>query len=134
MAHLLPFAPPVSLAGSHVSPTIRALVPERLLKKHVAFPVRYEAGRGRGSLVLAITNPHNLAALDEIAFATGLEVRPVQGDDAEIRALLGLADDTVKRDEPAPAQTVEPLEFNAGEEDPGAELEWFFPVGETRYY
>ncbi len=82
MAKLFPVAR-VSLIG-HVSPSVLAIVPAGLLKKHRAVPIAYEAGRGRGTLVVAMSNPHDLAALDELTFASGLTVRPVLADEREI--------------------------------------------------
>jgi len=133
MSHLLPFDP-VSLVGNRISPTVRALVPASLLEKHRAVPIAYQAGRGRGTLVVAMSDPQNLHAVDDLAFAAGLDVRPVLADEGEILDVLGLHPDdaNVAHDE-EPAAVVQPIEFSHSDEDPAAEAGWFESGFETRY-
>ncbi len=72
---------------------VLALVPERLIRARKALPVeRLSTGR-RGPLVVALPDPSDLSALDEIAFATGMAVRPVLAAEAELeRAIARLLD------------------------------------------
>ncbi len=52
--------------------------------RHCALPL---ARRGR-KLVVALTSPHNLVAMQDISFITGLEVEPVLAPESAIRDLI----------------------------------------------
>jgi type IV pilus assembly protein PilB len=51
----------------------QSLITPDLILRHQVFPVRVEDG----SLVLAMVDPLNLLALDDVRHATGMEIRPV---------------------------------------------------------
>jgi len=70
-------APFVVIDERAVPPAVVALVPKKLIRTHRAFPLEKLAEHRRGPLVVAFANPAELPAVDEIAFATGLAVRPV---------------------------------------------------------
>ena len=57
------------------------LVPAWIAKRHGLIPVE----RTNGTLTLAMADPNNLSALDEVAFMTGLEVVPAIATPSEIR-------------------------------------------------
>ncbi|MFP4295137.1 MAG: type IV-A pilus assembly ATPase PilB [Halothiobacillaceae bacterium] len=69
-------------------------VPENLLRKHQALPL---VQRGR-RLFLALPDPSNLTALDEIRFGTGLTIDVVVGAAPKISALLEAGLDTSLND------------------------------------
>ncbi|MGC9456472.1 MAG: type IV-A pilus assembly ATPase PilB [Halothiobacillaceae bacterium] len=69
-------------------------VPEDLLRKHQALPLLQ---RGR-RLFLALSDPSNLTALDEIRFGTGLTIDVVVGAAPKISALLEAGLDTSLND------------------------------------
>lgn len=85
-----------------VPPAVWRLVPERLLRKHRAFPI----GLGPSAaarLLLAMANPGDLAAADEIAFASGLRVVPIPAAPGIVAQMIALhlggrpdADDAVE--------------------------------------
>ena len=85
--------PFVSLEGLTVAPEVLALVPERLLGSRKILPLAKLGESRRGPLLVALADPGDLTVLDEVAFATGLDVRPVlvtEGDlDRARRRLLG---------------------------------------------
>ncbi|HTP52244.1 MAG TPA: hypothetical protein VMK42_16260 [Anaeromyxobacteraceae bacterium] len=65
------------------------LVPLRLLRERRLLPILLLAETRRGPLVVATSDPLNVEALDEVAFASGKEVRPVLAPQWDIdRALL----------------------------------------------
>jgi type IV pilus assembly protein PilB len=66
---------------------VTALLPAELAEKHRLVPVALD-GRGKGTLVVAMSSPRNLALVDEIAFRTGRRVSPVLAPDSEIDAAL----------------------------------------------
>jgi type IV pilus assembly protein PilB len=57
-------------------PVLR-LVPERLIRVRQVFPLAVASESRRGPLALAMTDPRNLEAIDEVRFASGLAVKPV---------------------------------------------------------
>ncbi len=69
-------------------PDIQALrlLPIALAQKHCCFPIRLNSG----SIEIAIAEPQNLVALNELAFATGLRVVPFLCFQADIRNAINL--------------------------------------------
>lgn len=78
----VPFAGPEELLN--IPPKILALVPRELAERHKVIPLRLENRR----LTLAMANPADLQAADEIAFRTGFVVRPVVAP--EVRLIQAL--------------------------------------------
>lgn len=67
-----------------VDPAVLALLPERLIRARKVLPLaRLREGR-RGPLVVALADPGDLGLLDEISFATGLDVRPALATEADL--------------------------------------------------
>ncbi|HET9551389.1 MAG TPA: hypothetical protein VFP50_00335 [Anaeromyxobacteraceae bacterium] len=86
-------APFMTIGDRPVEREVLRLLPERLIRSRGVLPLaRASAGR-RSALVVAVSDPGDLGVLDEVTFATGLEVKPVlaaEGDIARaIRRLLG---------------------------------------------
>jgi type IV pilus assembly protein PilB len=79
--------PSVRLSAMEVTPDVIALLPAELAEKHRLVPVALVGG-GKGTLVVAMSTPKNLAIVDEIAFRTGRRVSPVLAPDSEIDAAL----------------------------------------------
>ncbi len=61
----------------HAPAELLRRVPEKLVRSLQVLPVALRPGRGRGTLVVAMADPLDLAAVDEISFATGMAVKPV---------------------------------------------------------
>ncbi len=55
-----------------IAPEIIKLIPARIARKYGVAPI----GRTLGSVTLAVADPTNLSALDDVAFMTGLKVVP----------------------------------------------------------
>jgi len=70
--------------------------PQKIIYRENLFPVRRE----NGSLVVATSDPFNFYPLDEISALTGMNVRPVLADRAEITRLikthLGVGGETIE--------------------------------------
>ncbi|MGH7278026.1 MAG: type IV-A pilus assembly ATPase PilB [Candidatus Rokuibacteriota bacterium] len=82
--------PVVSVPATIASEILR-LVPAAVARKYHVVPI----GRTVGSLTIAMVDPTNLSALDEIGFRTGLKVVPVIARPSEIlRALEAAYGDT----------------------------------------
>jgi hypothetical protein len=69
--------PVVRLAGKRISPTALALVPHELLERHGCLPLFVRRDADREVLYVGTADPCDREALDEIAAAAGLPVRPV---------------------------------------------------------
>lgn len=80
--------PYLALGDRHVPPAIVRLVPERLVRARKVFPIALGSQSRRGPLVVATSEPQNLAVLDEVAFATGLLVKPVLAGDRDIERAI----------------------------------------------
>jgi type II secretion system protein E len=65
-------------------PEAVALVPHALAQKHTAVPFRRE----NGHLVVALGDPADLTALDDLRLATGLAIRPAYADRELLQRLL----------------------------------------------
>lgn len=70
-----------------IRPPIIALVPPRLAEKHGAVPLGNPAGSPK-VLGVALINPRQVSAIDEIAFATGLRIMPTVAPELRIFAAL----------------------------------------------
>lgn len=82
--------PFLSIGDREIPKQVLSLVPERLIRSRRALPiVRLAEGR-RGPLVVALADPADLGVLDEIAFATGMDVRPVLASERELDLAIAL--------------------------------------------
>lgn len=79
----LPWVDPPELL-MEVPPDVLALIPADFAERYKVIPLRFENRR----LTLAMLNPSDLRAVEEISFATGLIIRPVIAP--EVRLLLAL--------------------------------------------
>jgi type IV pilus assembly protein PilB len=73
--------PSINLTEYDLDPAIVRLVPGETAAKHNLIPV----GRNGTTLTLAMTDPTNIFAMDEVKFITGLHVEPVVASETAIR-------------------------------------------------
>ncbi len=98
--------PVASLEGKRISDEVLELVPSGLAEEHMVLPLFVKKADNRTTLYLAMEDPGDLAVLDDLAFRTGLQVKPVmmspselaEGIDRYYRAAAGA---------PAPAASTE---------------------------
>jgi len=76
--------PSITLVNLEVDPETLRLVPPHIAKKYEVLPVK----RIGGTLTLAMSDPTNVFALDDIAFMTNLQILPVVAPQAAIRRAL----------------------------------------------
>jgi type IV pilus assembly protein PilB len=114
--------------GKQVPRSVWSLLPEKIIRRRLAFPVAVEDGSRRGRLVVAMANPADLEALDEIAFATGRPVSPVPASLNQIRRAIA-----VHLDGRAPSAA--PLPIDLPEEETPKTSDWLIPTapGDTRW-
>jgi len=65
--------PPINLARYKIDPVLRELVPERIARQYRLIPVSKIGNR----LSVAMADPLNLVALDDLALMTSLEISPM---------------------------------------------------------
>ncbi len=69
-----------------VDPAVARLVDEKTARRYQAVPVRLE---GEGRLVVAMADPSNVFAVDDLRILTRHEIRPVLASAEELQQLLG---------------------------------------------
>jgi len=128
-----PLSPRSDSPGVEVDPSTSLLersqlAPESLWRAACAVPVAREAGRGRTTLVVAMRDPDDLVAIDDLAFATGMRIRALRGEEQEILRALGRSSEP-----PAPSHWLAPeaIELGPEEEDPTLLPGWFVPLAEV---
>src|SRR5262245_15545746 len=84
--------PSITLINIDVDPETLRLVPAHIAKKYEVLPVK----RIGGTLTLAMSDPTNVFALDDIAFMTNLQILPVVAPQAAIRKVLDRAYDAAQ--------------------------------------
>jgi Type II secretion system (T2SS), protein E, N-terminal domain len=72
--HAVPY---VQIGERYVPPVIVRLVPQKYIRSRRVFPLALGPDERRGKLFVATSDPQNLVMLDEVAFMTGMSVRPV---------------------------------------------------------
>jgi type IV pilus assembly protein PilB len=69
--------PVIDLSAREVDPEVLRLVPRKLIESRSVLPVQLLSEHRRGPLLVATSDPLDLQALDEVAFASGKLVRPM---------------------------------------------------------
>jgi type IV pilus assembly protein PilB len=80
--------PVVLLAGRDVSSEILSLVPERTIRERQALPLELLAESRRGPLLVAVSDPLDVAAVDEVAFLSGKQVRVALAAATDLREAI----------------------------------------------
>jgi type IV pilus assembly protein PilB len=114
----------VDLDGAEVAPGAVALVPGAVCRRHVVLPVALEDD---GTLVVAMADPGNVLALDDLRSLTGRAVRPVV---ASRRALEAAIDRWVRADSEIAdlSQSIQDAQASTGEVEIGDVLDADTPV------
>src|SRR5438876_2856248 len=84
--------PSITLAQLEIDPGVLRLVPAPIAKKYEVIPVR----KMGSSLAVAMADPTNVFALDDVAFMTNLQILPVVAPQAAIRRALDKNYDTTQ--------------------------------------
>jgi type IV pilus assembly protein PilB len=76
--------PPVDLEDEEIDTDVISLVPEQLARQHTLIPIN----RAGSSIIVAMSNPSDLNAIDDIKFHSGLNVEVVIASELAIRAAI----------------------------------------------
>lgn len=74
----------VDLKEREISPDVQELVPEALVRRYQLLPV----ARDGNVLKIAMADPLNVIAIDDVRMATGLEVQPLVASETDINQLI----------------------------------------------
>ena len=73
--------PPIDLEDFEIGEDVLELIPEHLARQHTIIPI----DRAGSSLILAMSNPSDLHAIDDVKFHSGLQVEVVIASEMAIR-------------------------------------------------
>jgi len=76
--------PTVDLTTQDIDPDIIKLIPEEVVRKYHIMPIE----RTGSTLVIAMSDPSNIFAIDDIKFLTGYNVEPLVASDEAIKAAI----------------------------------------------
>ncbi|MBI1911332.1 MAG: type IV-A pilus assembly ATPase PilB [Deltaproteobacteria bacterium] len=76
--------PTIDLSSQEIEPDIIKLIPEDVSQKYQIIPI----SRTGSTLVVAMADPSNIFAIDDIKFLTGYNVEPLVASDAAIKAAV----------------------------------------------
>jgi hypothetical protein len=124
MRRVLPARPPGTYAPSEwtVPRSVWGLLPPRWIRALRAFPLAVEHGARQSTIVVAMARPGDLAAIDDISFATGMHVRVLPASDEAIERAI--AAHLGSSEPPGPTPRHEPPEGRR-EPDGTAGRAWF---------
>jgi type IV pilus assembly protein PilB len=74
----------VDLSDYLIEPTAASLIPEQVARRYRALPIGHEDGK----LLVAMADPANLFALDDIRTLTGMEIQPVVATASDIDSAI----------------------------------------------
>ncbi|MBN2381774.1 type IV-A pilus assembly ATPase PilB [bacterium] len=77
--------PSINLSHFDIDPAVLKLVPADVAKKYLLIPLN----RTGATLTIAMADPSNVFAMDDIKFLTGYHVEPVVASEASIKTSLG---------------------------------------------
>ncbi len=116
--------PSITLSQLEIDPETLRLVPAHIAQKYEVLPVR----RLGGSLTLAMADPTNVFALDDVAFMTNLQILPVVASQASIRKAVERHYTTEKAPEDVLADMTSAPDMEVvegGEEEKGSKVDVF---------
>ncbi|MCP5060252.1 MAG: general secretion pathway protein GspE [bacterium] len=86
----------IDLSGREIRPDVIALIPSEVAIKYACLPVVREAGTGNADvLYVAMEDPTNLTALDDVTFRTGCAVKPLLAGPVQLRRAISTCYESV---------------------------------------
>lgn len=80
--------PSVNLRTTQVPPEVYELIPAEKAEKYNLMPVMVRKEGPKKALYVAMSDPTNLAAIDELQFQIGMQIKPVIAMDSQIQAAI----------------------------------------------
>ncbi len=94
----------IDLEKNPPDPSCLNLIQPRIANLHKIIPVMKTAQNGQNILIVALADPNNLMALDDVQQATRIKPQPVLADAKQVEALLKKHYDTAQETAPVPAE------------------------------
>jgi type IV pilus assembly protein PilB len=82
--------PSINLSEFEIDPEITTLIPREVAEKHLVIPVN----RAGSSLIVAMSDPTNIYAIDDLKFVTGYNIEVVVASEAAIKSAIDRYYDT----------------------------------------
>ncbi|MEX2420921.1 MAG: type II secretion system protein GspE, partial [Actinomycetota bacterium] len=83
----------VDLAEAEVDPRAATMIGDAIMRRHAVLPIAFEGGK----LVVAMSDPSNVVAIDDLRTLTKMEIKPVVATKDDVLAAIGkyasMADD-----------------------------------------
>lgn len=76
--------PSINLSDFEIAEDVLALVPKEVIEKHQVIPVN----KSGANLIVAMADPSNILAMDDLKFLTGYNIDPVVASEAAIKAAI----------------------------------------------
>jgi type IV pilus assembly protein PilB len=76
--------PAINLSEFEVDPDVIKLVPREIAEKHLVLPIN----RAGSSLIVAMSDPTNIFAIDDLKFMTNYNIEPVVASEASIKEAI----------------------------------------------
>ena len=78
----------VEIGNRQIPDAVVRLVPEKLIRARKVFPAAFAWQGKRNLLVVVTSEPQNLVALDEVAFASGKKVKAALGSESDVEQAI----------------------------------------------
>lgn len=108
--------PSINLADFEIDPEVIKLIPQEVAEKHMLIPVN----RAGASLIIAMADPSNIFAIDDVKFLTGLNVEVVVAPEPQIKKAVEKfysPSGDVKYEDVMEGFNEDEIDFESGEDD-----------------
>jgi type IV pilus assembly protein PilB len=106
--------PAINLGEIEISPDVLKLIPKEICEKHQVIPIK----RAGSSLIVAMADPSNIYAIDELKFLTQYNIDPVVASEGSIETQLSrYYDKGPDLDQMIGEFDVENVDFSAGSDE-----------------
>ncbi|MFP4312447.1 MAG: GspE/PulE family protein [Nitriliruptoraceae bacterium] len=75
----------VDLSETEVDAHATTMIPDTIMRRHSVLPIRFEGGR----LVMAMSDPSNVIAMDDVRTITKMDIRPVVATKEDVTKAIG---------------------------------------------
>src|SRR4051812_12517094 len=106
--------PSINLSEVEIDPVVLKLIPRETCEKHQVIPVR----RNGPTLIVAMADPSNIYAIDELKFLTQYNIEPVVASEASVeQALTRYYDKGPDLDSMVEGLDVDNVDYSSGGDD-----------------
>lgn len=81
--------PIIDIEELDIAPKVIKLIPKKMAEKYKAVPIRLTLSFGKKTLLIAMSDPLDISAIEELQFAAGYKIQPVLSKERSIKSALG---------------------------------------------